>query len=651
MAGAWGLVDDALVDARDDGPTRSPSLDEIPIWDLLDRLGIGVFSVDHTTGRFAVVNEAVARMTGFPSAAHMVGAPVVDHYEDPKERAEAAARIFAHPDIRTKGCVRFEAQRTRHDNGEVMDTLLSIVPTFVDGQVVRIDGLVENIGERKAAEKSFRLGSERFRVLFETTVVAMALTGAGDKLTRVNAAACRFFGAEEEELRDTSLLSLVHPDHRGEARRVLGASESSTDAWEARFLRKDGEIIWGDLSSSWLKEEGVAHSRVVIIQDVTRRKGMEALELQRLKTAAVGRLAGGLAHDFNNVLTEVVGGLDLADSTLDPDDPAHASLERVERGVRRAQQLTQRLLTFAEGGEPVKRLTPMNALLAETTELSLVGSNVEVVLQADTDLRPCEVDRGQIAQVFQNLLENAVEAMPDGGQVRVRAINTDGGPSAEATGPFIRVDVADMGRGISPEDRVKIFEPFHTTKDGRSGLGLAAVQSIVRRHGGYVRVGPTDGQRGATFSVFLPARDGPETSKTPRAGSSQRHAGARVLVMDDEPTVRDIASVILRRLGLEVTQACDGEAAAFAYADALDKGRPFDAVLLDLTVRGGLGGAPALELMRDQDPNVRAIVTSGYSNDPIMAAPLRHGFVAVLPKPFTAKQLGEVVLEVLDANH
>ena len=375
-------------------------------------------------------------------------------------------------------------------------------------------------------------------------------------------------------------------------------------------------------------------------------------ELQRSsRLESLGVLAGGIAHDFNNVLTVIMGNLSLA--KLDSSEhPAVAQwLAASEQGVMRARDLTLQLLTFAKGGDPVRKAVVLSEIVRESAEFALHGAKARCEFRFADDLWPADVDKGQIGQVVQNIIINALQAMPDGGIIQITLGNVvvdAGAVPGLAPGRFLKLSIADNGQGIDPEHLPRIFDPYFTTKKQGSGLGLATVYSIVNKHVGRVEVKSTPGE-GTTFHVWLPAANRPPDPAIPPDGMPVRLQG-RVLVMDDEQTIREAATALLERLGLETRAVGDGAAALREYALARDRGQPFDVVILDLTVPGGMGGRETAAKLREMDPQVRAIVSSGYSRDPVLAHYRAHGFLGRVPKPYDFRELANVVHAVMQGK-
>jgi len=375
-----------------------------------------------------------------------------------------------------------------------------------------------------------------------------------------------------------------------------------------------------------------------------RRAEAELMRARRLQS--LGLLAGGIAHDFNNLLTVVLGNLSLLEERADA--VSRRRLADAEAAINRARQLTGQLLTFSRGGAPQRSPSRIEEVIEDSVRFVFRGSQARCQLDLPSNLRPVHIDTGQINQVLNNLLINAVQAMPDGGTVRIRARNVDGIPALSEPGRFVAVEVRDEGVGIPRKDLPRIFDPYFSTKERGSGLGLATSYSIVSRHDGLLTVDSEPG-RGTTFTIYLP-----ESAESPAAAAerrpSERFDGARVLVMDDDDAVRTVLREMLESLGCEVRLSADGEEALACYRRARERGEPFDATILDLTVPGGMGGEETLRRLRRIDPAVRAIVASGYANAPIVANYREYGFRAILNKPFERADIADALRGLLGAR-
>jgi len=619
---------------------------------VIDRLGLAVFCVDHVQQRVTRANEAYARMFGFPSAAAASDTRVLDHYADPKDRLELATRLAASQTWRETGRARLEVSRLRIDNHVPVHVTLSVAATFGDdGSLRTMDCLAQDASERTCVERAFRASEERFRAVFETSATAMALTDLAGNVVRTNAAFAKFVGRTERELLGVDLFSMVDELDRPERPRPDAPDVGALAASERRFVRPDGETAWGLVTWSWLSDDAgeAPHSAVVLVQDVTARKRHEQEMLRLAKLESLGLLAGGIAHDFNNVLAVILASLSVVSRDAHEGSPTRELLDTAEAATRRARDLARRLLTFARGGAPSTRVGSIAEVAREAAAFCSGAWPVAIDLSVSDDVPLADFDPVQMSQVLHNLLINAVQAMPDGGRVQLGVARAVLGPDAAVPlppGDYVRVRVKDEGHGIAAEHVNRIFDPYFSTKPSGTGLGLATVYSIVRRHGGHVSFESAPG-RGATFDVYLPATRLPASAEgaPPRAAVPRR--AARVLVMDDEPALRDVVAIILRGGGLEVDLVAEGAQAVDRYREALEGERPYAAVLLDLTVPGGMGGLEAIRALRAIDPGVRAIVASGYASDPVLSDARAHGFMRSVVKPFTAEELMAVVSQVL----
>lgn len=391
---------------------------------------------------------------------------------------------------------------------------------------------------------------------------------------------------------------------------------------------------------------------VVVFRDVSERRQLQNELFRARKLESVGVLAGGIAHDFNNILTAIITNLFMAKTHFSPEDEAAKLLSEAESSAFRASNLTKQLLTFSKGGAPVRESSCIKEIIEDSVGFSLSGSNVHPNLDIPNDLHQVEIDRGQMDQVLNSLVLNAVEAMPDGGVVTVRARNipvSDSIPESTESrlplqpGEYVKVSITDQGVGIPAGVIDKVFDPYFTTKRDRSGLGLATVYSVIQNHGGHITVRSRPGE-GSTFVFYLPV-----ASQEEEKGSEvdDEITGGRVLVMDDEAVIRLVVEKLLRAVGFEVVSVSTGEEAIKVYAQEFDAGRRFDVVVMDLTIPGGMGGKQAVKHVLEVDPTARVVVASGYSSDPIMANYHEFGFCGVIAKPFSVDEFLGVIRKVV----
>ena len=415
------------------------------------------------------------------------------------------------------------------------------------------------------------------------------------------------------------------------------------------LIARDGTKRSIDDSGAPIKDcKGNIMGVVLVFRDITEKRRAERELLKADKLESLGVLSGGIAHDFNNILTSILGNISIAKMFAKPGDKIFERLEEAENDCMRARVLTQKILTFSRGGAPIMKTAFISELLRDSAGFALSGSNVRCEFSIPDDLWRIEVDEGQIAQAISNLIINASQAMPGGGVINLLAENIvvdekQGIPLNN--GGYVKISVTDHGIGIPKEHFQQIFDPYYTTKRGGSGLGLAIAYSIVKRHNGYIDVKSIPGKE-TTFSIYLPASP-KEALAEKESGEKIRGGKGKILVMDDEKMIRDVVGDMLGILGYEAEFAKDGAEAVELYKKAEQSVRPFDAVIMDLTVPGGMGGKEAVRKLAEIDPEVKAIVSSGYSDDPVMADFRKYGFSNVVAKPYNIKELGDALYEVL----
>lgn len=387
--------------------------------------------------------------------------------------------------------------------------------------------------------------------------------------------------------------------------------------------------------------------RLDIITDITERESLQNRLLNAQRLESLGVLAGGIAHDFNNILTGIMGNISIARMVLDTPEKSAKLLENAEKAAVRATELARQLLTFAKGGAPIKKTVSIREVVNESLSLALRGTNVKGVLEIPDCLHDIEADEGQLSQVFNNIVINAVQAMPGGGKITVQGMNLV--LEAENSlmlppGDYVKLSFSDEGCGMPEDVLQKIFDPYFTTKSQGMGLGLASVHSIVTRHGGNVEV-CSKVNEGTTFTLILPSIG--RTVNRSEIGNSftQGHVFAEgsVLVMDDEEMILELAVEMLEHLGYEVTACTNGEEAIQKFLLAKEANKPFSLVIMDLTIPGGMGGRECAAKILAIDHGARLIASSGYSNDPVIADFNEYGFCGSIVKPYTLDELSRVV--------
>ncbi len=470
-----------------------------------------------------------------------------------------------------------------------------------------------------------------------------------------NPALCRLTGLSENLLKSIALDTYLEMQHSGDKRQSLYQKDNRkvVDA-ESRLRTSDGRWIDVEVTAQRMQpEEGMGE--LLVIREITERKRIQQELLKARHLESIAALSGGIAHDYNNLLTAIMGNISLCLTSLDPDSPQYDWLDQAQEAALIAKELTNRLITFSKGGMPQKETVDAAELIEGATAFALSGSNIEAHYMFTENLWYLDVDRIQVGQALHNIVINAREAMPEGGELSVSAWNEILGDSdnAPVVGRHVVISIEDSGPGIAPTIVNRIFDPYFTTKemgDERGlGLGLSIANSIIEKHGGVIGVATEAGQ-GACFSIYMPAS---ATSIMPARNEDTcpmnmncAHTG-RILVMDDEEMIRNLAGNILKRLGYEPAFAQNGEEAIALYQEALSDGAPFDAVILDLTVKGGLGGKETIQKLVAIDPAVRGIVSSGYANDPGVTNYRDYGFCAVVAKPYRIKEISDQLERLL----
>lgn len=397
-----------------------------------------------------------------------------------------------------------------------------------------------------------------------------------------------------------------------------------------------------------LRANGI-EGAVIRVDDVTEREQLEEIRIQHDKLKSIGVLAGGIAHDFNNLLVGILGNIDLASNLIERSNKAYPLLQKAEKASLRAKDLTTQLLTFSKGGHPVRKPVALESLIKESAEFILAGSNVVCKYTISNDVWLVDVDSGQISQVVQNIIINAKEAMEAGGVIEITCENIDRhsiyAHKSLKEEKYVMVKISDTGPGIQKSNLGKIFDPYFTTKQKGSGLGLAVCHSIILKHDGFITVVSTEGA-GTTFSIYLPALFSSENIIVEKKYVTKKSSG-KVMVMDDEELVRDLISNMLNQLGCETVMASDGEEAVKIYKSLLDSDSPVDLIIMDLTIPNGMGGKEAVQKILEINNKAKVIVFSGYSTDPIISNFKDYGFVNALKKPFKFSELSKVVNAVL----
>ncbi|MDM8518123.1 PAS domain S-box protein, partial [Desulfobacterales bacterium HSG16] len=523
-------------------------------------------------------------------------------------------------------------------------------------KIIAIEGLCRDITDHKKAELALRKSEEQLRTIFEAaTEVSVIITDTHELdpiVLEFSPGAENIFGYNRAEMIGNQVSVLHPPDDvaifsENYKRLQEGKKVFSS---ETTLIRKSGEKFPALFSAYPLFDEnGKIYAVLEVSIDIGERKKFEKQLQQTQKMDAISTLAGGIAHDFNNLLGVITGNVSYSLSLLNQGEELFEVLLDVQDGVKQAQSLTHQLLTFSKGGEPIKKTADINQLLIESAQFVIRGAKTRCEFELSENLSMAEIDPGQINQVISNLVINARQAMPHGGTVLIRTENveleTENNLSLPS-GLYIRIIVEDQGIGISEKHLSKIFDPFFTTKQKGNGLGLSTVYSIIQKHKGQITV-CSEIEKGTVFYVYLPASL-KELEKNEDKLESIHQGHGKILIMDDQEPILKMVGRMLNRMGYETIFASDGAQTIEIYLDAYQSGNPFDLVILDLTVPGGMGGAKTIPELLKIDPEVKAIVSSGYSNNPIMSNYEDYGFCGVVPKPYTKSQLSEVLNKIFD---
>lgn len=527
---------------------------------------------------------------------------------------------------------------------------------FENGVPIATRSIFRDVTQRKLAEEALATEKEQLAVTLRSIGDGVITTDTAGRVVLMNKIAEELSGYTQDEARgellDTVLRLLNRESGELSANPVEEVLRTGRNAvqtgHDVLVTRGGGRRIIASSGAPICNRDSSVAGVVLVFRDVTEQETLKANLLRAEKLESLGILAGGIAHDFNNMLTGIVGNISLAKMSEGNDGALRTILDQAEKAALRATSLTQQLLTFAKGGAPVKQTSSIAELLTDLSNFALSGSNVRCSTSIPKDLWPGNIDPGQISQVIHNLVINADQAMPEGGMIFIGAENAQvtGRDSLPLrAGSYIRIGIRDTGVGIPPQNLPRIFDPYFTTKKKGSGLGLATAYSIVIRHDGCITVESEPG-KGTTFHVYLPASP-QATAASPQQKGSPVSGCGRILVMDDEQMIRDVAGGLLGVLGYVPYFAEHGKEAIELYLSAREKGEPFDAVIMDLTIPGGMGGKEAIRHLLEIDPEVKALVSSGYSTDPVLSDYRNYGFSGVVLKPYVVTDLSKALQSVL----
>ena len=532
-------------------------------------------------------------------------------------------------------------------------SLIELLPSIV----VQTFEKIEQEQRLTLAEETLREERERMAITLSSIVEGVFTTDTQGRITYMNHMAEALSGWKQRDAMGRTIEEVVRFLHSGVNKEnthpVTHVLDVGTPLHPHEhyplFDHAQGQRPVVYSVSPLRHSDGNLLGAVLILRDMTERIKLDEERLKTSKLDSLGLLAGGIAHDFNNLLTSILGNLSMTKTFVNSRDHLFNFLSEAENASLRAKKLTQQLLTFAKGGTPLKKPLALQEVIPESATFALSGSSVHCQCDIPNDLWLVDADEGQIAQVVHNLAVNAHQAMPTGGRLTIKAENVrETCEQAKhhqlpAAGKYIKLTIQDNGKGIPPYALPKIFDPYYSTKQTGSGLGLSTAYSIIKNHHGRISADSVQGH-GATFVIHLPASHA--TTAGHRASSSPIPGEGRVLVMDDEKSIRLLLGEMLRHLGYDAHCVAEGGEAIARYQEAYHARQPFHAVILDLTIIGGVGGKDTVEQLRQFDPQVKAIVASGYSNDPVLSRYSTFGFHGVVTKPFQLEELSQVLHQI-----
>ena len=636
----------AAVETRDEAERRAAELDA-----TIASIALGIIIYDNS-GKTVRINETARKLLGYSG----------ESYNDFPDVFGAGSSMYKSDG----GLYELEEMPLyRALRGEIIQDEESILTRTPDKPVwlsstaapiynsneiiIGVVTIVTDITERKRQVEDL-LASERelLKVTLNSIGEGVVASDQEGRVIFINEAAANLIGYSPEEAIGKPLTKVFYilNDETSEPIVVTAAQRMFN---QLVLVTRDLREVPIAMNCSPIKaNDGGIIGTVSVFHDITEKQKTERELLKTEKLESLGILAGGIAHDFNNVLAAILANIQLATLKLEKSEDIKPYLLNTTETTRKASELTKQLLTFARGGAPVKKDASLIELIKDTTEFVLRGAKIKAEFAIPDDLWAASIDEGQISQVINNLVINSKQAMLKGGVIKISAANILIGEDTRFhPGKYVKISVQDHGTGITKENMAKIFDPFFTTKKDGNGLGLATSYSIISKHNGYIELESREGV-GTTFFIYLPASKIMVVPTESEKEIAAVKAGLKILLMDDEEKILNaIGELLHSNFGYQVVLATDGAAAIELYKKAQVSGGPFDAVIMDLTIPGGMGGQETIAHLRDFDPKIKAIVSSGYANDPIMADYERFGFCGVVSKPYKINELNEILHKII----
>ena len=605
-------------------------------------------------GVYLDCNAAFSDFLGL-SKEQIINSTVDDLFPDEQAYAHREADLEL---LKNRGKQIYEAKK-RHADGTLRDVLFhKAVWNNQDGEAQGLVGIILDITKRKQAEKELAAEKERLAVTLKSIGDGVITTDIDGNVVLLNQIAEDITGWSQDEARGCPLeeiFNIIHAETRkpceNPSQKVMAQGAIIAKNNHPILIAKNGTDIHIAESCAPIRDRNeIIIGVVLVFRDITNqlKTEQELLKIKKLESVAV--LAGGIAHDFNNILSGILGNIELASLRISENDQTALLLTNAKKATLRAAKLTEQLLTFSKGGEPVKETTSLERIIRDSAEFVLHGSNTFCEYSIPEKLWKINADSGQISQVIQNIILNARHSMPEGGKVMVRCNNIQGSaahpPQIATDSDFIHLTIQDSGSGIPNEIIDKVFDPYFSTKQNGNGLGLAICHSIIKKHDGHILVQSEPG-KGTTFSIYLPASVAAVAPVVCDQNTAKIARPLRIIVMDDEEILRITTEAQLIHLGHEVVLTMDGTETINKYKELQELGKPVDLLFMDLTIPGGMGGKKAVREILKLNPDAKVIVSSGYSNDPVVANYREYGFIASLAKPFDLEELNDTLVSVL----